>query len=753
MSMRLLGTSLSLKVSAQVGLAVGLSLACSANLAATPSTPSTGDVMSSNRLANAKSPYLLQHADNPVDWYEWSDEAFERAREQDKPIFLSIGYATCHWCHVMEHESFEDERIAGLMNEAFVNIKVDREERPDIDQVYMTVCQALTGGGGWPLTIIMTPDKKPFFAATYIPPTARMGRIGMVELIPKVQEAWTDDRERLMGSSEKISQRIAALSKMDRSADVQANVIEATFRQLAARFDREHGGFGSAPKFPAPHNLLFLLGYAESTGNQQAVAMVSRTLVAMRHGGVFDHVGWGFHRYSTDREWLVPHFEKMLYDQAMLALAYTEAARLTSRDDFAEVVAEIVSYVERDLGSPEGAFFSAEDADSEGEEGVFYLWSERELEQILGEQDARIAAAVWNTDASGNFLNEATREKTGDNILHLTGHVKEKAADLKMDGEALVARLEEIRDKLFEARSRRVRPLLDDKILTDWNGLMAAALARAGAVFERAEYVDRARRTVDFIISTMQDQQGRLLHRYRGGHAEIAGFLDDYAFLTWALLELYETTLELDYLEKALQLQTTTLELFWDDNLGGFFFSGPYNEALLARSKEDYDGAIPAGNSVAAHNLVRLGRLTGQSSLEEKALALVRAAGQSLKQTPSGHTHLVQAVQRLQAPSLEVVVVGDRENPATRALVDTVRTTAPPSSALLLIEPDQSAERISSIAPFADGYALLDGQPAAYVCRNHSCQLPTSDPERLRMQLSASSEQSSQTADSQGSSD
>jgi len=690
-----------------------------------------------NRLAESRSPYLLQHADNPVDWYPWGEEAFKAAREQDKPIFLSIGYATCHWCHVMAHESFEDPEVAALMNEAFINIKVDREERPDIDQVYMTVTQMLTGSGGWPMTIIMTPDKRPFFAATYIPKNARFGRMGMMDLIPKVQAAWSDDRAKLLESAGQIVANLRTVGGHSQPGEISPSIIGTTRRDLASRYDAVEGGFGTAPKFPSPHNLLFLLAAGENDGDEKTIKMVSHTLEKMRQGGIFDHVGFGFHRYSTDKEWLVPHFEKMLYDQAMLVLAYTEAFRITGREDFGETAREIITYIDRDLKSPEGAFFSAEDADSEGEEGVFYLWTEKQLIDVLGKDDAALATAVWNTSPTGNFLPEASSKASIDNILHLKGDLGATAKGLKLSEGKLQDRLDRIRIELLETRSKRPRPLLDDKVLGDWNGLMAAALARAGAVLEEPAYISQAQSAVDFVLSRMQDSKGRLLHRWRDGHAEIPAFLDDHVFLTWALLELYDATLEPRFLKDAVAIQEQTDTLFWDSDKGGYFFSAPDNEALLVRPKEIYDGAMPSGNSVAAHNLVRLGRLTGHTAFEEKAQTLMTAFGQSVSRGPSGHTHLIDAFQRAANPAFEIVICGKRDDPKTQTLLNTVQTAAPARSSVLLLEPGAQGKAIRKLAPFTEYHTPIDGLPTAYVCQDHQCQKPTTDVKELVRQLSA----------------
>jgi hypothetical protein len=692
-----------------------------------------------NRLAHSKSPYLLQHADNPVDWYPWSPEAFAKAKEEDKPIFLSIGYATCHWCHVMEHESFENPLVAALMNEAFINIKVDREERPDIDQVYMTVCQMLTGSGGWPLTIIMSPDKEPFYAATYLPPESRYGRIGMLDLVPRVSKLWQTDRDSIRGTSAQI---LAALEKSEGRTgrgSLEPSTIEAAFTQFSGRFDPVNGGFGSAPKFPSPHTLVFLTRYWRQTGNQQALAMVSKTLEEMRLGGVYDQIGFGFHRYSTDTEWLVPHFEKMLYDQAMLVYAYTEAWLATSNPVFERTVREVATYVQRDMISPEGGFYSAEDADSEGEEGLFYLWSTAEMNENLGKEDAAFAAEVWNLSEVGNYDDEATGVLTGRNIPHLSHSHEEVANSLKMESEDFESRLESIRSRLFEEREKRVHPLKDDKVLADWNGLMAGALAFAGRVFSEPSWTDAARRASDFVLTEMRTKDGRLLHRYRDGDASIPAFLDDYVFMTTALLELYDATFEPIHLQRALELQEQTTRLFWDAEHGGFFFTAKDNEELLVRQKEVYDGAIPSGNSLAADNSVRLARLTSNTEYLEVAEKVFAVFSAEAQQLPSAHSQLLAALQRGVGPSLEVVIAGEPDAEDTNVLVATVREMYLPQAAVLLVPPGEQGDTVRNLAPFAESYEPVDGEATAFVCRDFTCQLPTTDPAKLRELLGEAS--------------
>ena len=684
-----------------------------------------------NRLGDSKSPYLLQHADNPVDWYPWGDEAFARAKAEDKPIFLSIGYATCHWCHVMEHESFEDPEVAALMNEVFINIKVDREERPDIDQVYMSVCQMLTGGGGWPLTIIMTPDKKPFYAATYIPRESRFGRIGMTELVPRLHQVWRSDRDKITATTEQI---IAGLQKIDArpaGGNLDPGAVDNAYTQLAGRYDATQGGFGAAPKFPSPHNLIFLTRYWRRTGNSRALEMVENTLEKMRLGGVYDQIGFGFHRYSTDAEWLVPHFEKMLYDQAMLTMAYTEAWLATKNPIFERTVREIVTYVLRDMTSPEGGFYSAEDADSEGEEGLFYLWTLAETEEILGKGDAAFAASVWNLTTDGNYTDEVKGTRTGRNIPHLTTSHSAAAEALETKQEKFDDRLEGVRNRLFDIRGARIHPLKDDKVLADWNGLMSAAIAQAGRVFEEPKWVEAAKKSTSFVLRRMRSKDGRLLHRYREGDASIPAFLDDYVFMTTAMLELYDATFDPAYLKEALQLQQKTLDLFWDKQNGGLYFTAADNEELLVRQKEIYDGAIPSGNSMATDNLIRLAGLTGDTQHLQLADQIFAAFSSDAARLPSAHSQLITALQRGAGPSLEVVIAGDPGADDTNALIATVEKMYLPQASLLLVPTGPAGAAIRELAPFAEGYVPVEKRAAAYVCRDFQCMLPTTDPKKL----------------------
>jgi uncharacterized protein YyaL (SSP411 family) len=680
-----------------------------------------------NRLGDEKSPYLLQHADNPVDWFPWGEEAFETARREDKPIFLSIGYSTCHWCHVMAHESFEDPAVAKMMNDNFVNIKVDREERPDIDGIYMTVCQMMTGSGGWPLTIVMTPDKSPFFAGTYFPKESRFGRGGMLDMVPQLAKVWRERRDEVNASAEQITAELVKQVASTRGDEMDDRFINTTALQLNQRFDEENGGFGSAPKFPSPHQLTFLLRFWRREADEWSNEMTVRTLKAMRKGGIYDHVGFGFHRYSTDARWLLPHFEKMLYDQAGLLIAYTEAFQATGDIEFRSVAGEIVEYVLRDMTSPEGAFYSAEDADSEGEEGKFYVWTLPQLEEVLGKEDGALAATVWNAKKGGNFHDEASGQASDANVLHLTDEVKETAMSLGMTEDALVQRKEAIRLKLLQGRSTRVRPGLDDKVLTDWNGFMIAALAKAGSALGEPSYIDAAEQAVAFVLKTLKRDEGRLLHRYRDGEAAIAGHLDDHAFLVWGLLELYEATFDARYLEEANSINKAMLDNFWDEEAGGFYLTAADGEELLVRQKETYDGAMPSGNSVAMLNLLRLSHLTGDTDLVKRASEMGATFSAEVGKMPSGYTQMMSALDMALGGGQEVVIVGDPDKEDTVSMLQALRRPFLPDKVVLLKRPGDDQDDIVDLAPFLKDHHQLDGKATAYVCRDHFCNNPTTD--------------------------
>lgn len=676
-----------------------------------------------NRLAREKSPYLLQHAGNPVDWHPWGAEAFELAKSQDKPVMLSVGYATCHWCHVMAHESFEDEEVAAALNRDYVAIKVDREERPDVDSVYMSVCQALTGAGGWPLTVFLTPDKKPFYAGTYFPKHTAMGRPGFMELLESIARMWRDERQKLLTTGEEI---VKALSQGPSPAGQapDASVLEKAYWILGRSYDHQHGGFGKAPKFPTPHQLGFLLRWGQRAAEPKARDMALDTLSKMRAGGIFDQVGFGFHRYSVDERWLVPHFEKMLYDQALLALAYLEAYQVSGRQSFADTAREIFRYVQRDLTSEEGGFFSAEDADSEGEEGRFYVWTPEQVRGLLGPEQAKVFNRYYGVTNAGNFEHDTS-------ICHRTRSLQELVQDLDLTTAQAAEMLETSRQELLAARAERVRPLLDDKVLTAWNGLMIAALARGAAVLGDEDYLQAAGQAAEFVMTRLGGNEGRLLRRWRQGQAIQDGFLEDYAFFVWGLLELYNAGFDPAHLEAALELTQACRSRFEDEVGGGFFFTGHDGEELIIRQKDSFDGAVPSGNSVMALNLLRLARLTGDDSLERRAIRTLAYFGRQMGEQPVAHTLMLQAVDYGLGPAQEVVVAGEAGGQDTKALLSAARQGFAPSRALLLKNPGPQGERLAALAPFTKDMGPIEGKAAAYVCQGFSCQAPTTDPEEL----------------------
>ena len=661
----------------------------------------------SNRLIHEKSPYLLQHAHNPVDWYPWGAEAFAKAKQEDKPIFLSIGYSTCHWCHVMERESFEDEEVAGVLNDNYIAIKVDREERPDLDQLYMTFCQTLTGQGGWPLTVLMTPEQKPFFAGTYFPKESRGSLTGLVDLLSKIAELWEKERERLISSGENLTAFVLQESLEFNKGELSSEVIDATYQELESYYDPVYGGFGRAPKFPTPHQLTFLLRYYVVKGVTKALVMVEKTLQQMYKGGIFDHLGFGFSRYSTDQQWLVPHFEKMLYDNALLAIAYLEAYQVTGRDLYREVAEKIFTYVLREMTAPGGAFYSAEDADSEGVEGKFYLWSPTQINEVLGEKEGRMFCHTYNLTEKGNFA--------GSNILNLLHGDS-------YDSEKIERELKEQRAKLYEARKKRIPPFKDDKILTAWNGLMIAALAKGGRVLDNAHYLSAAEKAVSFLWQNLRREDGRLLARYRKGEAAFLAYLDDYAFLIWALLELYESTYQPAYLQKALVLNEEMLELFWNQEQKCLYLTGKDSEKILARLREVYDGAMPAGNSVAILNLLKLAALTGDYQFADKAERLFYFCGQAVEANPLGYTYFLQAYLYAQSPTSTVVIVEGKENQESSAMVSLLQKKFLPHTVSLYLSAE--TKEIITLIPFLADYQALEGKTTAYFCQNKKCQAP-----------------------------
>lgn len=668
-----------------------------------------------NRLQHEKSPYLLQHKNNPVDWYPWGEEAFDEAKKQNKPIFLSIGYATCHWCHVMEHESFEDPEIAKLLNANFINIKVDREERPDIDSTYMTVCQMVTGQGGWPLSVMITPDKEPFFAGTYIPKEARFQRIGLRQLIPGISGMWKHEPEKVRKAIDSIQEGFNKSLEFESGLFPGLEAVDYAAEQLAARYDDKFGGFGSAPKFPSPHNLTFLLRQWFATREERFKKAVEHTLTKMRLGGLWDHIGFGFHRYSTDQEWLLPHFEKMLYDQALLMIAYTEGWQATGNPLFKQTVYEIAEYVSTSLTHKDGAFLSAQDADSEGEEGKFYVWNNEKLLNLnneVSDEELNFFKETFNFYAEGNFNDEATKELTGNNIPHLTDVLDDNARSI----------FNQIRPKIYEYRSREIPPITDNKILTDWNSLMITALAKAASVFGDANFLEAAISAYSFIKENLFIDD-HLKHNYKDEEATIDAFADDYAFLIQASLELFEVTFDSSYLNDAIELSETFISLFEDDDNGGFYLTSSTAEKLLGRQKQIYDGAIPSSNSVALLNFIKLSRLTGSSNYEEKAEKIGEAFSTDIIRSGSSITYGLQGIQFIHYHPKEIVITLSSEN-MDSMLLEIKRVFSPFK---VLIVKQSENKKLEKLIPYISVMKTIDNKPTFYVCSNQTCDKPTTD--------------------------
>jgi len=670
-----------------------------------------------NRLANSQSPYLLQHASNPVDWYPWGEEAFEKAKKENKPIFLSIGYSTCHWCHVMEHESFEDSTVAAEMNKYFVSIKVDREEMPEVDHLYMSVCQAMTGRGGWPLTIIMTPDKEPFFAGTYFPKQGRGKSPGMLQLIPSLANAWKTKQTDIQKSIDKIQNYLIQTNTSTQGDDWEESLIRDAYSEYANRFDPDYGGFGKAPKFPSPHNMIFLLRYSKLFGDRIGSSMVETTLHHMRLGGVFDHIGLGFHRYSTDRRWFLPHFEKMLYDQVNLMLAYTEGWEVSRDPLFLQTVEEIFVYLSDKLKSPSGAYYSAEDADSEGEEGKFYVWSWEELQRVMDEEELVTFAPIFGLRNGGNFDDEVSRRPSGKNIFDI---------DSDSEYEHLVNSpgWAELRKKLYQLREDRIHPGLDNKILADWNGLALSALSRAASVTGEQRYRQAASDLATYLRDEIIQGDDQLLHMPASHEDKIEGFLDDYSFIIQGFRNFYETTFEAEYLKLAIRLQKTQLTKFWDEEGGGFFFTEVGDSDLFMRQKEIYDGAIPSGNSVAAENLYYLGRLAEKPEWELLSRKIGETFSEQVNRAPRGFSALLQSTQAHVNGTREIVIAGDLKDLADARAV--LRKYYDPFK-LTLYRPNQNFDLIEDISGFLSYQKAIDGGLTVYICEDYACQFPATD--------------------------
>lgn len=663
----------------------------------------------SNRLINEKSPYLIQHAYNPINWYPWGEEAFEDAKKEDKPIFLSIGYSTCHWCHVMAHESFEDENVAAILNKFFISIKLDREERPDVDSVYMTVCQALTGSGGWPLTIIMTTDQKPFFAGTYFPKTSRYGMPGLIEILESVATQWKNSKEKLINSSDNILKELGKFF-VSESNDTKLSEknLKNGYNQLLKSFDIKYGGFSPAPKFPTPHKLMFLLRYYKMYDETNALEMVETTLGSMYRGGLFDHIGYGFSRYSTDDKYLVPHFEKMLYDNALLVIAYLEAYEITKNPLYKDISIKSLEYVFRELTSNEGGFYCAQDADSEGEEGKYYVFTPDEIKIILGEEDGNYFNEYYDITDEGNF--------EGKSIPNLIKNSNYNKKDEKIDVLA---------QNILDYRNERYSLHKDDKILTSWNGLMIAALSKAYKVLEDEKYLEYAKKAIDFIYNNLVDSKGRLFARYREKEAKYKAILDDYAFLTYGLIELYESSYEILYLKKAIDLTEAMIDLFFDEKNAGFFLYGKDSEKLIARPKELFDGAIPSGNSVAAYNLIRLARITGKSLFEEISKDVLDYIAGSIISEEINHSFFLIASSFALNETKELICVIKDESEKEK-IKDTL-SDMQAFNLTLIIKNEENSSELEELIPYTKDYTLKDNKATYYLCEGNSCFPPTNN--------------------------
>lgn len=659
-----------------------------------------------NKLIHEKSPYLLQHAENPVNWYPWSKEAFQKAESEEKPVFLSIGYSTCHWCHVMAHESFEDPEIARVLNTFFVPVKVDREERPEVDTVYMSVCQAMTGQGGWPLTILMTPDKKPFFVATYLPARSRYGMTGLLELLTETVRLWSGSRERLFNTAQQVLSHLNSQNTETGAGKPSWDLVEKGFAELKASFDPDYGGFGRAPKFPVPHNLLFLLMFYAGNGRKQALSMAEKTLVSMARGGIHDQIGGGFSRYSTDDRWLVPHFEKMLYDNALLTLAYLEGFRLTGRTCYRDIAEKILAYTGRELSDPDGGFYCGQDADSEGVEGKYYVFSAGETGMIFNDPKQREDfCRLFDITEKGNF--------EGLNIPNLIHSQNYEYRDSYTD---------DLCRKAYEYRRRRTMLHTDDKILTSWNSLMILAYAKAGSLLSNPGYLERAKKAQQFIESRLIDKNGRLLVRYRDGESAFSGNLDDYAFYCMALLSLYEATLEIGYLEDTVLWAGKMTDLFLDEENGGFYFYGKDAEKLIGRPKEIYDGAIPSGNSAAAHVLLSLARLTADQTWRDRSDRQLCFLASGIKDFPSAHCFSLLAFLKELGPEKELICVS-RDNQAPKELLE-YKNQQGNGLLSILFKCPENADRLAKAAPFTAGYKIPEQGLCYYLCENKRCSVP-----------------------------
>jgi uncharacterized protein len=672
-----------------------------------------------NHLSDQSSPYLLQHANNPVDWYPWGQEAIDRARSEGRPIFLSIGYSACHWCHVMEHESFENAGIARYLNENFISIKVDREERPDLDQIYMNAVQLMTGRGGWPMSVFLTPDLKPFYGGTYWPPIARQGMPGFDQVLSAIVDAWQHRREQALEQADSLSEHLAEIARPSGAAAgaLDVAVLESAGGEILRSFDPRHGGFGGAPKFPHPFDLRLLLRLWQREPREQLLRAVTTTLEKMAAGGIYDQLGGGFHRYSVDDRWLVPHFEKMLYDNALLVPCYVDAFLVTARDDFARVARETCDYVLREMTAPEGGFFSTQDADSEGEEGKFFVWTPQEIIEVLGAEAGRAFCEAYDVTPAGNF-------EHGHTILNRPRPLEQTARALGRDPVELARELDESSAKLLAVRSRRVRPGLDDKVIVAWNGLMIDALAYAGGALNEPRYIAAAVSTADFILAKLRRADGRLLHSWRAGEAKLDAYLDDYTCLANALISLYEADFDERWIEAAIELADFVLTLFQDPAGGGFYFTASDHETLIVRPKDLYDNAVPSGNSMAAMLFTRLGKLTGRDDFLAGADNALGAAAPLARQAPRACGQLLAALDMALGPMPEIVLLGDATCESMAAAVHALHQRYLPNKVVACRATNQASREASPLAPLFAGKKLEGPEPGVFICERFACRAP-----------------------------
>ncbi len=682
-----------------------------------------------NRLIHETSPYLLQHAHNPVDWYPWGEEALNRAKKEDKPILLSIGYSSCHWCHVMEKESFENEATAQIMNERFVNIKVDREERPDLDEIYMNAVQVMTGGGGWPMTVFLTPDLIPFHAGTYFPPEDQRGMPGFPKILAVVSDYYKRNRGEVRKIEAQVKQALHQIAELVPSQEtLDERLLSKAFDVLRGQFDSTNGGFGKAPKFPGSMTLSFLLRYWKKVGSKEALEMVECTLEKMANGGIYDHLGGGFHRYSVDDRWLIPHFEKMLYDNALLSRTYFEAYQVTRKERYRQVAEETLDYVLREMKSPGGGFYSTQDADSEGEEGKFYVWTRDQIKEVLGKEKGTPFCAYYGVTPQGNF-------EGGTSVLNPSSTLEKLSELYGIPIPDLRGLLEEGRKRLFAEREKRVKPSRDEKVLTSWNGLMISSFVDGFKVTGNEQYRNAAKESVHFILQEMR-KDGDLMRVFHQGKCQVKAYSEDYAFFVEALMDLYEATFEIEWLKEADELNRKMIDQFWDEVKGGFFFTGRENESLIARSKSPYDNAIPSPNSVAVFNLVRLGYLTGEESLKKKAEQILQLFYNFLAEHPAGFAHMLSSLSFYVGPE-EIGIIGSRKDPKTKSMLKEIFLSYLPNKILCLRDPQEPIE--GNWFPFLLGREVAEG-PTAFVCKGFTCLPPVKDEKELRKLLGSSAE-------------